>query len=416
MRRAGLRRVAHYHTIRMPSAHPPRVDRVFAWMCVLVFVYELGFGGLVPALALYARSFGVSQAAVGLAISCYGLARFLAALPTGRLADGLGRRTTLAAGGVVTLAGNLLCAYASSFAVFLGGRFVAGAGAALVLNGAQIVMADITTRARRGRAMALYQGMFLVASGIGPFPGGLLATRFGLAAPFFTYAVSGALVTTLAWLCVPETKDGRRPAAAAPAEPLPPFGAQIRMLTRHRGLVLVSAVAFVNAVARTGALFSLIPLLGRDRLSLSPERVGAAMALASLVALVLVYPAGTLVDRYGRKLVIVPATLVAALALTLFLLAPSPAWFAAACVVWGLGVGLSAGAPSAYVADVAPPGMNAAAMCAFRMLSDMGYVLGPVVLGLVTDVFSVEAALAVAATLLVLTGLAFARYAPETYR
>ena len=48
------------------------------------------------------------------------------------------------------------------------------------------------------------------------------------------------------------------------------------------------------------------------------------------------------------------------------------------------------------------------------MLGDVGYVLGPVALGLVVDFFSVEAALAVAASLLVLVSLAFARFAPET--
>jgi len=77
-------------------------------------------------------------------------------------------------------------------------------------------------------------------------------------------------------------------------------------------------------------------------------------------------------------------------------------------------VGLSAGAPAAYAADVAPAGMNAASMSTYRMLGDAGYVLGPVALGLVTDLFGAETALAVAATLLVLVGLAFARFAPET--
>lgn len=102
----------------------------------------------------------------------------------------------------MTVLGNLLCAYAPSFAVFLGARFVAGAGAALVLNGAQIVLADITTPARRGRTMAIYQGVFLFAAGIGPLPGGLLAEWFGLGAPFLTYAVTGAVVSVLAWLLV----------------------------------------------------------------------------------------------------------------------------------------------------------------------------------------------------------------------
>jgi MFS family permease len=398
----------------MATAH--RGDRTLFWMCVLIGVNELGFGGVVPALALYARSFGVSQASVGLAISIYGLARFLVALPAGRLADGLGRRATLAVGGLVTALGNLLCAYAPSFAVFLGARFVAGAGAALVLNAAQIVLADITTPARRGRTMAIYQGVFLFAAGIGPLPGGLLAERFGLAAPFLTYAVAGSVVTVLAWLRIPETKDPRRLAGSTTAEPIPPFGSQIRLLTRHVPFVLVSAISFINAVARTGALFSLIPILGQDRLSLTTERIGLALALASLVGLALVYPSGVLVDRYGRKPVIVPATLVAGSSLGLFVSAPSYAWFVAGCLVWGVAVGLSGAAPAAYAADIAPAGMNAAAMSAFRMLSDAGYVLGPVALGLITDLFGVETALAVAALLLVIIGLAFARLAPETYR
>jgi predicted MFS family arabinose efflux permease len=399
----------------MRTAHR-QGDRILLWMCALVFVYELGFGGVIPALALYARSFGVSQAAVGFAISVYGLARFLVALPAGRLADGLGRRTTLAVGGLVTVAGNLVCAYAPGFAVFMVARFVAGAGAALVLNGAHIVMADITTPASRGRTMAIYQGMFLFASSIGPLPGGLLAEWFGLRAPFVTYAASGAAVTALAGLCLPETRAYRSRAGAAPGEPPPPFRAQMRRLTRHRGFLLVSAVSFVNAVARTGALFALIPVLGQDRLSLTTERIGLALALTSLVGLALVYPSGTLVDRYGRKVVIVPATLVAGASLGLFVVAPSYPWFVAACLVWGVAVGLGAGAPSAYAADVAPAGMNAAAMSSFRMLSDIGYVLGPIALGVVTDAFGVNAALTLAAALLVLVGLSFARFAPETYR
>jgi len=74
------------------AAMRSRPDRVLLWMCVLIAVNQLGFGGIVPALALYARSFNVSQSAIGLAIATYGLARFLIAMPAGRLADGLGRR------------------------------------------------------------------------------------------------------------------------------------------------------------------------------------------------------------------------------------------------------------------------------------------------------------------------------------
>jgi MFS family permease len=390
--------------------------RILVGMCVLIAVNQLGFGGIVPVLALYARSFGVSQSAIGVAIAVYGLARFLVAMPVGRLADALGRRPALAIGGVVTAGGNLLCAYAPSFLVLVGGRFVAGAGAALVLIAGQIVLADISTPARRGRTMAIYQGVFLFAVGVGPLPGGLLAEHYGLRAPFLAYAVAGVVAAALAWTFIPETKSARIPGASGGEPPLPPFGAQIRILTRHRGFMLVSLISFMNAVARTGGLFNVIPVLARDRLLLSTDRIGLGLALASLVGLVVIYPSGVLVDRYGRKAAIVPATFVSGISLLLFLLAPSYAWFLAGCVVWSLATGVGGAAPAAYAADVAPSGMNAAAMSGFRMLADLGYVVGPISLGLATDLFGADAVLGATAVLLAATAVLFGRYAPELHR
>jgi DHA1 family multidrug resistance protein-like MFS transporter len=395
-------------------AHPFS-NRILVWMCVLIAVNQLGFGSIVPVLALYARSFGVGQSAIGVAIAVYGLARFLVAVPVGQLADRAGRRGALALGGLVTAAGNLLCAHAPNYAAFVGARFVAGAGAALVLISGQIILADITTPAQRGRVMAIYQGVFLFAVGVGPLPGGLLAERFGLQAPFVVYAVAGALAAVLAWVTIPETRDWRSPGVGE-AVARPPFGAQIRVLTRHVGFALVSLIGFVNAVARTGGLFNVIPVLAQDRLGLTTDRIGFGLALASVVGLGLAYPAGVLVDRYGRKAVIVPATIVSGASLVLFLVAPSYAWFLAGCVAWSAAAGVSGAAPAAYAADVAPPGMNAAAMSAYRGLADLGYVVGPIALGLGTDLAGADAALLTTAALLVAVALLFARWAPETYR
>jgi MFS family permease len=344
----------------------------------------------------------------------YGLARFLVAMPVGRLTDAVGRRAALALGGLVTAAGNALCAVAPTFAVFVGARFVAGVGAALVLVAGQIVLADITTPARRGRVIAIYQGVFVFAVGVGPVPGGLLAERFGLAAPFLVYAVAGALAAALAWASIPETRAAGVSGADATAPP--PFAAQVRLLAGHVGFMLASLVAFTNAVARTGALFNVIPLLARDRLGLSAGRIGVGLALANLAGLVLAYPAGVLADRWGRKAVIVPAKLLSGVSLLLFIAAPSYAWFLVACVTWSLAVGASGGTPAAYAADVAPPGMNAAAMSTFRMLADLGYVVGPVLLGVVADALGADVALGATAALVVGVAVLFARLAPESHR
>jgi len=102
--------------------------------------------------------------------------------------------------------------------------------------------------------------------------------------------------------------------------------------------------------------------------------------------------------------------------LTIFLFAPTYAWFLAGCVAWSVAAGVGGAAPASYAADVAPPGMNAAAMSTYRMLSDVGYFLGPVALGLATDLVGADATLGVTALLLVAVAALFARYAPETYR
>ena len=85
-------------------------------------------------------------------------------------------------------------------------------------------------------------------------------------------------------------------------------------------------------------------------------------------------------------------------------------------MVWSLAAGVGGAAPAAYAADVAPPGMNAAAMSAFRMFADLGYVLGPIALGLATDLVGADATLGGTAVFLVATAVLFARFAAESHR
>lgn len=392
-----------------------RRNRVLAWMCVLIAVNQLGFGSIVPVIPLYAREYGVPQSLIGLAVAVYGLARMVLNVPGGQLADRVGRRPALALGGFVTAVGHAICALAPDYAAFLGGRFVAGAGAALVLTVGQIVLADISTREQRGRVMAIYWGVFLAAVGVGPLPGGILAEQLGLAAPFSASALFGVLTAAVAWFGVPETRD-LRIGEAGPTKAPPPFGAQLRLLMANRGFLLVSLVSLANAVTRTGGIFTLIPILGQDRAGLRPDEIGLGLALISVAGLILSYPSGVLVDRFGRKAVLVPSTVLSGAAFAWFLVATSLPSFLIGCILWGVATGISGPAPGAYAADVAPPGMNAAAMSAFRMLSDLGYVGGPLALGLIADLFGADASLLTRAALLIGAALVFGRFAPETYR
>ncbi|NQV61498.1 MAG: MFS transporter, partial [Alphaproteobacteria bacterium] len=125
--------------------------RVLLAMCGLITVNQLGFGSVIPVLPLYAQSFGVPASAIGMAVAIYGLARFFVAVPSGQFSDWLGRRPTLAIGGLISATGSFWCAAATEYPEFIIARFVSGAGAGIILTVGQVVLADISTPERRGR-------------------------------------------------------------------------------------------------------------------------------------------------------------------------------------------------------------------------------------------------------------------------
>jgi DHA1 family multidrug resistance protein-like MFS transporter len=396
-------------------------NRILAWICLLIFVNQLGFGSIVPAVPLYARSFDVPLWAIGLTIAAYGFARFLVGLPAGLISDRYGRRYALALGGAITVIGNVMCALAPSYLPFLFARFIAGFGAGLVITASQIMLADISTPERRGRIMATYGGVFSFAVGIGPLPGGYLADQFGLSAPFWAYSIMGLGAAIIAWFRVPETRLLRAPAASVTPHGQPPaikpsFAAQMRILTRQPGFLLISLVGFAGFFSRTGGLFSIIPVLGQERLGLTPDQIGLGLATISVMAVILAYPSGALADKYGRKLMIVPSTIMTGISMLLFLSAPSFFWFMVASFAWSIATGIGSSAPGAYAADITPPGMNAAAMSTFRMISETGYVIGPLALGALADLFGANTALGTTAVFMAVVGILFGVFAPEKSR
>ena len=389
--------------------------RVLIAMCALIFANQLGFGAMVPSLPLYAETFGVSATAIGMAIAVYGLARFVTAVPSGLISDKWGRRPALAIGGLLSALGNFWSVFADAYPEFLIARFVAGAGAGMVVTTGSVVLADITTKERRGRIIAIYQGSFIFAVGVGPLPGGFLAQTYGLLAPFWFCAAASLVAGSVALFAVGETRHLAQ-AKQVSGNTLPPLHQQMRLLWSNIGFMLVSGIALINALTRTGGLFNIVPIIGSFKVGLDYDEIGIGLAVGSILGLLAVYPAGMAVDRWGRKAVIVPATLVTGASFVVFAAADTFFWFAAANALWGIASSIGGSAPAAYAADSAPPGMNASAMSLFRMLGDIGYVVGPILLGLIVDMQGADVALFLSTILLITIGVAFARFAPETYR
>lgn len=395
-------------------------DRSFIAVCALILVNQIGFGLVVPVLPAYAHSFGLGTASIGLVIGIYGFARFIANVPAGQLADRRGRRSVMILGTAITAVASALIATASSLPELLAYRLLAGIGAATVITGGQIMVGDIATPANRGRMMSAYQGVFLVGVGLGPTPGGLLADYFGLRAPFVAYAAFSALACVVAMFMIRETRptdaDRARMAAIAATTSTKPSTGSLRQTLAGRAFLLISFVSFAQFVGRTGALFALVPLLGAEVVHLSASQIGVAVTLVNLMMIATVYFSGMFADRFGRKPVIAPATVIAGVGLALFAYSSTFPMYLLAAAVWGLGAGISGPAPAAYVADLAPPDLRATVFGYFRSMADVGYIVGPPVLTWMASSMGYVTPLLLTAGMIAVAGMLFWIFAPEFHQ
>ncbi len=363
-------------------------------------VVMIGFGMIAPILPLYARSFDVSTAMVGLLITSFGVARLFTNLPAGKLADRIGRRPLILTGPLITAVGALLAGFAPGFWFLVGARFVQGLGSAMSATASMAVLADVSTPENRGRTMSVFHGSLLIGASIGPSIGGVLAALVGLQGVFFVYAATALGVWLWARWKVVETLD----LSAVREEPV---------AVRSGRLERVSGGTLAIFFTRTGTRSTIVPLIGADRLGLSAIGIGNVLTVAAVLNVLALPIAGWSVDRFGRKRTIVPSTIVSALGVFLFAVAPNITTFVAAAMVLGIGTGIAGPAPAAYVADLARGKSYGTTMGLFRTVSDLGFVVGPVLLGWLADQRSLSFSLYVNAALLLVAGVVFAVVARE---
>jgi MFS family permease len=398
----------------------PGQKRVLWSLMGQVLFNMMGIGIVGPVLPLYARSFGVGAALVGSLITAFGIARILMNLPAGSLAERFGRRPLLILGPLVTCVAALLTGLAGQFEQIVLFRFLQGLGSSAHTTAAMITLADITDSKTRGRAMSLYQGSLLVGQSFGPTVGGFAAEHFGYRAPFFLYAGLALIASLWALAMVPETKG----LALAKATAARGKAAQekvsswkiIKELLRDPSFVLVSLVTFTIFFTRTGSRSTVLPLFGHDRLGLGPAELGMMLTVAALLNLATINLSGIMSDRWGRKVVIVPACVLSGSALFAFTLSQSYAFFLFSGALLGIGTGMAGPSPAAYVADIAKPGRTGVTMGLYRTISDVGVSVGPILLGGMADQLGYAPALWANAVLFIVVGVIFGLFAQETVK
>lgn len=354
--------------------------RLAATVFVPMAVYSIGFGAALPMYVLRALELGASAGAAGMIVALTGLGMVLADLPAGAVVARIGERAAIALGSAVGVAGVLAALFAPNIGVLAVAMVLIGVSGAVWGLARQSYLVAVVDPAYRGRALSLMAGSSRFGTFCGPFLG---------AVPVHLIGVNGAL-----WLQLGTTVISAAAMMAISDTDTAADGAQrslpVVIVENRRVLATLGSGALLVGAARA-ARTTLLPLWAAQA-GIGAAATSVIFGIAGAVDVLMSYPAGVWIDRFGRRATGVPAMLLFALGYAVVPLTGSPVTVAAAAVVLGIANGLSNGLIMTVGADVAPPGRRAEFLGAWRLTHDVGYLLGPVLIGVVSAVTVLGAA------------------------
>ena len=400
---------------------PPRsIARVLLQLHLPAIALGFGMGATVPVVPEFAKSFGVGPGQASLVFVANMLGGLIASVPIGYLLDKIGRRRILILGPALTALSAFLTASAGSFEALLLYRFIGGWGTQMWTLSRLTMIADTNASGSRGRMITSLLGIQHVGTLAGPLAGGLLAVTYGLEVAFVLQGVFALVAMTPGFFAretMPQgsSRRGAAGAASAPAEsfswkallahPIPVmFLAQWLGMTARGGIVAGSTV-FVYAAYAYDA---------------DPRTLGVLSSLMAGAGIPLTIAAGFLMDRFGRKISIVPG---------LFLLGAAMAFLGVTSFV-GLGFGyfvagfvvlqtmnsLLTGSWQVVGSDLAPLGGRGRFFAVGRTVTQAGFATNPAVFSLCTALSGFTLALGVIGAAGMLSSIILGMFVPETHR
>jgi len=352
--------------------------------------------------------FGLSSKSAILSfVVAFGIAKAVANLAAGGLAERVGRKRLLVLGWLFALPVPLLIAVAPSWWVIVAANVLLGLNQGLAWSMTVVMKIDLVGPRRRGLALGLNESAGYLGVALTAFATGALAATYAPRTLVWTGAAAIAgLGTLVSLLFIRDT------------------GAHVGEEQRLRGAAVASTLrsAFVRgtvgdrvlrACSQAGLVNNLNDALAWGLAPLYLAANGASITEVGIVAAI--YPGvwglgqlatGALSDHTGRKSLIASGMLVQAGALAL-LVAGGGAFMPALGGAILLGVGTALVYPTliAAVSDVAQPVDRAQLVGVYRFWRDFGFVVGAVLAGTIADAFGSGTAIVVVAALTAGSGI-----------
>jgi MFS family permease len=174
-------------------------------------------------------------------------------IPIARYAERADRVKIISAAVAVWSAFTILCGLAGNFVQLLAARIGVGVGEAGCTPPAHSLICDYTPKEKRASALALYSMGIPLGSLAGMVVGGLIADAYGWRVAFFVAGAPGLVLALVAWLTLPEPRrKGARKMTATPAANSPSIFNAMTELRSKASFWWISAGAALAAMIGYG--------------------------------------------------------------------------------------------------------------------------------------------------------------------
>ena len=389
--------------IRSPFKDLPREVSI---LVAASFFVAVGFGIVLPAIPVFAKSFGVNNAAIGLMVSAFAITRFASGLISGVLVDRFGERAVFSSGVFMVALFTLLAGLAQSYHQLLFFRAAGGLGSSMFSVAAGSVIMRSVDDLNRGRAQSVYQGAFLLGGIAGPAIGGLLSV-ISLRAPFFVYSILLFCSGLVALFFLKGEKIGRAANLLEVGE-----STTIAQALKMKPYLIALVLTFISSWIFFGLRASILPVFVTEQLNSTTAVVGYGLAISAVLQGIFLLKAGRFSDAKGRRAAAIIGANIIFVGVLLLVFATHIWMYLASMAVLGLGGAFLATVPASIVGDVIK-GKGGKVIAIFQMAGDAGMMVGPIIIGWISDIYSYRTAFAGSAAIF-LIALILVYKIPET--
>ncbi|MFT4101455.1 MAG: MFS transporter, partial [Burkholderiaceae bacterium] len=328
-------------------------------------LYGIADGAVLPVVALSALELGATPAVAGFIAALAGIGALVSNVPAAAMTARIGERRAMLAAAAIAMIGYLLCALSTRVGPMAVGVWLFGMASAVFSLARQTWLINTVPFTMRARALSTLAGAMRIGVFIGPFAGAALIHRFGLHGAYGAAMLALLVLIAIVWR-LPELPDvpaqpapsaartggsaGGSAIAKAAAVSVPAPSSFRAVLRSHAHVYRTLGIGVVMVAAMRASRQVVVPLWS-DALGLSAASSSLIYGLAAMVDMTVFYPAGKIMDRFGRVWIALPCTLLMGCA---FLLTPLTTGFTSFLIVamlLGLANGIGSGIVMTMGAD-----------------------------------------------------------------